>query len=1182
MSCNWQNDDYFSLLMSTDKKAHVALEMLVDDLHGDKERTVHKFLGHSGAEDFLYGLVRLLGSDNPRVAGNAAYIIGTVAETDMGCYRILGLAKSQQGERKILADLTRMLTFDDSESVMNAAGTMGTLAESYDGREWMLANPCLSETLNHITTLLQAENLWTASNAALVLARLAISENGCIAVLQHEHSQHILSKLVQSLGVDEAGRGMNAAFAIGRLCDMEVGRKRLLMLSDSERMLSSLAKMLSCDDTGASKNACFALSCLATNAEGHARLLKNIHSDNILRTLSELLSAEDSETGWFAAMTLRTLASQPRGCLRLRDHPQVLPALQAVDKGPNMNSDLKEEASITLEILKRLDRPSPPTIEVLGHNSMKASWEEVPTKSGFTVRYQLFDGSANKCVYTGKDLTCQIFGLQPCSQYTYKLRAFTEGDESPFSDPVTIVTEENVPTAPINLRVLGCTITQLKIGWDPPEQLNGTLKGYYIFLDDKVIDHTQELTSILTGLTANTSYQVEVCAATSRGKGEKSYVVGTTSEIGAHAPSKPHVQVLGRNELHITWEPPEVPLGRITRYDVLMNGKIIYSGTDLSYTVRRLTPDTEYSFVIVALTSEGKFDSKATKRRTAKDEYDSSRPPLYQAPSRRDSMGEVSNVSTTVSKKKKAASTVESKRQAASGKHRSLTPGNLRSKTPADQVTLATRPVSGSSCTSTIPEKESKENRETEQKDYSRTSDSQHNNADRVPTKSAPVHNVHFRETQHQSIPRNPSTKPERLSHVNKMFPLSVSYVSIQGNDEKDKEDKKLHKSGTFIENSNSNPMHGLRVERSRTTMHSSHVKRRTKVIENNGPINQNLIGQEYLTTLLGKTPEALQPKPAQDVQFSVNSHPIESNVSRQPTQASTEKQAYSETASGKQRKMSPILSQNPNKPENTALNQQSRARGSKDRPNKEVFLPKPVLPSQQYLEGRSQQGLSTPYGSRSLPSPRSLYLQREAEAGEHENQQKKRISSVQPQAERTNQGFSLPNIPQRGNYRTVRKVLNKYQPPESVPSMPVVPSAQTFNLDIPENKSTMTTWNRTFIPMQLRTQPSNLPPSQLQRMNTTLGDQAKGVQFKRVDALTRSKTVIDLKQNTTTLGEQAERFPITQSANIKGRSSPHLKSNTKSLTRSPSAHYKEPDSVLLKKSWSLSSSHEGTQLSAR
>lgn len=40
----------------------------------------------------------------------------------------------------------------------------------------------------------------------------------------------------------------------------------------------------------------------------------------------------------------------------------------------------------------------------------------------------------------------------------------------------------SVPTAPINLRVLGCTITQLKIGWDPPEEVNGTLKGYYIYL----------------------------------------------------------------------------------------------------------------------------------------------------------------------------------------------------------------------------------------------------------------------------------------------------------------------------------------------------------------------------------------------------------------------------------------------------------------------------------------------------------------------------------------------------------------------------------------------------------------------------------------------------------------------------------------------------------------------------
>jgi hypothetical protein len=66
------------------------------------------------------------------VAGNSAYIIGTLAESDLGCGRIMALAKSRHAEsRRILADLTRMLTFDDAESVMNAAGTMGTLVSVF-------------------------------------------------------------------------------------------------------------------------------------------------------------------------------------------------------------------------------------------------------------------------------------------------------------------------------------------------------------------------------------------------------------------------------------------------------------------------------------------------------------------------------------------------------------------------------------------------------------------------------------------------------------------------------------------------------------------------------------------------------------------------------------------------------------------------------------------------------------------------------------------------------------------------------------------------------------------------------------------------------------------------------------------------------------------------------------------
>ena len=48
-----------------------------------------------------------------------------------------------------------------------------------------------------------------------------------------------------------------------------------------------------------------------------------------------------------------------------------------------------------------------------------------------------------KCVYTGKLPECEVTGLQPNTNYVFKVRAYTEGDESPFSDIVAITTEES-------------------------------------------------------------------------------------------------------------------------------------------------------------------------------------------------------------------------------------------------------------------------------------------------------------------------------------------------------------------------------------------------------------------------------------------------------------------------------------------------------------------------------------------------------------------------------------------------------------------------------------------------------------------------------------------------------------------------------------------------------------------
>ncbi|XP_038045583.1 fibronectin type III domain-containing protein 1-like isoform X2 [Patiria miniata] len=618
MSLNWRRNDYFERLLEDGPSSHSALELLVDDLHRDKAHTIGAFLDHYGSEDFMWGLVRMLSAENTRVAGNSAYIFGTVAESVEGQRRVLSLVNGPH-PHNVLADLTNMLDYDDDESVMNAAGTLGTLAESSGGREWMLKEPCLQVTISRVTGLLTSNNVWTASNAALVLARVSIAEEGCQMMLDHNFSHQIMTKLIDSLGIDEAGRGMNAAFALGRLCDLETGRVRLLQHPDSEKMMSRLCSMLASKDSGCGKNACYAISCLATSAQGHGRLLGHKSSEVMLQRLGSQLSNEDSETAWFAAMTLRTLASKRAGCLRLRNHSHVVPALQIVQcRGPS-HQDLKDEVELTLELLKTLHQPPPPRLQVKGHGEIFAEWDEVALKSGLEVTYRLYNDS--EILYDGKSLSHLVTGLRADTQYSFRLQLSTEGDDSPLSEVAVATTEESPPDTPQGLRILAVTISQLKLGWAPPEFNNGALKGYVVYNGKQPVETTTELSSIVSGLTPGTTYDLHVCAFNHKGKGPKATITATTTELGKHAPGKPSLTVRGRSEIHVTWTPPEFPLGRLHRFELTQNGKVIYSGTELSYTAHRLTPNTEYKFTVIAVTSEGKCESDAAKKKTPKDEY---------------------------------------------------------------------------------------------------------------------------------------------------------------------------------------------------------------------------------------------------------------------------------------------------------------------------------------------------------------------------------------------------------------------------------------------------------------------------------------------------------------------------------------------------------------------------------
>jgi hypothetical protein len=226
------------------------------------------------------------------------------------------------------------------------------------------------------------------------------------------------------------------------------------------------------------------------------------------------------------------------------------------------------------------------------------SWEETILKNKLRVQYSIYSGT--NCVFTGYETSCIVTDLAPYTRYFFhlQLRTVEDDDRSDMSDPIEGTTDESIPTEPLNLKCTGSTTSLLKIVWDAPEKMNGLLRGYFIFNGQILIDQTTDLMFILQGLSPSTSYEIHVCAATSKGKGAKAIVHATTCEIGDLSPEKPTFGSVGRREMLIKWGPPQVLTGKLNRYDLFMNGKCVYSGMALEYQITMLKPDTDYKFEV--------------------------------------------------------------------------------------------------------------------------------------------------------------------------------------------------------------------------------------------------------------------------------------------------------------------------------------------------------------------------------------------------------------------------------------------------------------------------------------------------------------------------------------------------------------------------------------------------------
>ncbi|XP_036405709.1 protein sidekick-2 [Megalops cyprinoides] len=123
-----------------------------------------------------------------------------------------------------------------------------------------------------------------------------------------------------------------------------------------------------------------------------------------------------------------------------------------------------------------------------------------------------------------------ITGLKKFTEYYTSVLCFTTPGDGPRSPPKALRTHEDTPGAVGHLSFTEILDTSLKVSWREPHEKNGILTGYRISWEEYNRTNTRvthylpnvTLEYRVTGLTALTTYTIEVAGMTSKGQGQLS------------------------------------------------------------------------------------------------------------------------------------------------------------------------------------------------------------------------------------------------------------------------------------------------------------------------------------------------------------------------------------------------------------------------------------------------------------------------------------------------------------------------------------------------------------------------------------------------------------------------------------------------------------------------------------
>ncbi|XP_071996224.1 usherin isoform X2 [Engystomops pustulosus] len=279
----------------------------------------------------------------------------------------------------------------------------------------------------------------------------------------------------------------------------------------------------------------------------------------------------------------------------------------------------------------------PPQIKALNATHILLSWSPPVQPNGKIIQYDIMKRSGQETSATNrrnmaenlvfKELNTEpmVFtytdgGLKPWTDYEYKIRAWNSVG---YTDSEWTVgqTSQAAPTFILPPKLLYDTQNpnHITIHWTKPEEDNGKILYYKLQknnitlpfnFDFATLNYTDEDLLPYSEYT----YSIEACTVGGCTISDRTHI--RTLEGPPDGLKPPGAEALGATEVNVTWSPPSILNGEITKYMVKIDNETYFAGTRLSVVISNLQPFMMYNVSLVACTNGGCASSSNTLVKT--------------------------------------------------------------------------------------------------------------------------------------------------------------------------------------------------------------------------------------------------------------------------------------------------------------------------------------------------------------------------------------------------------------------------------------------------------------------------------------------------------------------------------------------------------------------------------------